>query len=571
MSNNSAVEAEAARNEPPDPLLGKVLNGKFKILSQLATGGMGTIYRGEQIPLGRPVAIKVLIPNQASRQLDPNFHKRFFLEASILARLQHPNIVTVFDYGPIEEADTVRYFMAMEFLEGETLFRRVRRNGRLPPPEAMRIARQIARGLREAHKHGVVHRDLKPSNVMLVSNEDSEEAVKILDFGLVKQLGDDSEELTQQGAFLGSPRFMSPEQISHGKVDLRTDIYSLGVILYQMLCGKVPFESEKSIQILMAHLQQPVPRMKERNPDVDIPDPLEALVMRCLAKDPEGRPATMDAFIQGLGECARGMGVANSFGSTQITSLESLPGVQVSSRSSSTMQALKEAVTLPAPSIEEEANARSSVGTAPGLAAASARDGGDAIKADASLITQDPRAGGGRKTVLLAGVGVLLAAVIALFALRRPSADDTAVPVASATPPATTAAANENKGGGSFMLILESIPSGASVMEDGKEMGKTPLNLSIQNDQVKDQPRHITVQKEGFQPYSIVQGPSDASVRLVATLAQVASSTPSSSDSPSSHSGSSSKWRGRNRTPPAATASAKTPPPVQPPDIRIQR
>ena len=285
--------SEPPRTEPADPLLGKVLNGKFKIQSQLATGGMGTIYKGEQMPLGRTVAIKVLIPNVTSRQLDPNFHKRFSLEASILSKLQHPNIVTVFDYGRIEDADGERYFMAMEYLEGETLFRRIRRLGRLPPPEAMRIAKQIARGLREAHKQGVVHRDLKPSNVMLCASEDGEEAVKILDFGLVKVLSDDSEELTQQGAFLGSPRFMSPEQISHGKVDLRTDVYSLGVILYQLLCGKVPFESDKSIQILMAHLQQPVPRMKDRNPEVEIPEPLESLVMRCLSKDPEGRPVTM--------------------------------------------------------------------------------------------------------------------------------------------------------------------------------------------------------------------------------------------------------------------------------------
>ncbi|WP_437677521.1 protein kinase domain-containing protein [Sorangium sp. So ce131] len=556
MSANENVVDEVARSEPIDPLLGKVLNGKFKILSMLATGGMGTIYRGEQIPLGRPVAIKVLIPNQASRQLDPNFHKRFFLEASILARLQHPNIVTVFDYGRIEADDQERYFMAMEFLEGETLFRRVRRQGRLPPPEAMRIARQIARGLREAHKHGVVHRDLKPSNIMLVSNEDSEEAVKILDFGLVKQLGDDSEELTQQGAFLGSPRFMSPEQISHGKVDLRTDIYSLGVILYQMLCGKVPFESEKSIQILMAHLQQPVPRMKERNPDIDIPEPLEALVMRCLAKDPDGRPATMDALIQGLGECARGMGVTTAFGAgTQITSFESLPGVQISSRSS-TMQALKEAVTLPAPSTDDEASGRSSgVGTAPGLAggAGPAADAGKGGAAGA-------RPGSGRKTAILAAIGAVIVAGVA-FALTRGPAP-TAAPVVPAADPAPAAATTADKGVPTFMLILESIPPGADVMEDGKSLGHTPLNLSIENEKVRAEPRRLTVQKEGFQPYSIVQGPSETSVHLVATLAaQAATSTTKTDDSSTSTSSKQPVWRGRRTPPPPPSASVKAPPP----------
>ncbi|HTN85514.1 MAG TPA: serine/threonine-protein kinase [Sorangium sp.] len=564
MSANENVVDEVARSEPIDPLLGKVLNGKFKILSMLATGGMGTIYRGEQIPLGRPVAIKVLIPNQASRQLDPNFHKRFFLEASILARLQHPNIVTVFDYGKIEADDQERFFMAMEFLEGETLFRRVRRQGRLPPPEAMRIARQIARGLREAHKHGVVHRDLKPSNIMLVSNEDSEEAVKILDFGLVKQLGDDSEELTQQGAFLGSPRFMSPEQISHGKVDLRTDIYSLGVILYQMLCGKVPFESEKSIQILMAHLQQPVPRMKERNPDVDIPEPLEALVMRCLAKDPDGRPATMDALIQGLGECARGMGVTTAFGGTQITSFESLPGVQISSRSS-TMQALKEAVTLPAPSTDDEASGRTSgVGTGPGgVAAASANTAKDGAGA------QEARPGG-RKAMILAAIGAVVVAAV-VFVLTRSPAESVATTTPPTPGPAPTATPTEHKGAPSFMLIIESIPPGAEVLEDGKSLGQTPLQLSIENEQVRAAPRRLTLQKEGFQPYSIVQGPSEMSVQTVARLAQAAT-PPKTEEQPSQGSGGRRNWgRTAPRTPPTQPTSKPTATEPSAPSIRIDR
>ncbi|WP_437578010.1 protein kinase domain-containing protein [Sorangium sp. So ce887] len=560
MSANENVIDEVARSEPIDPLLGKVLNSKFKILSMLATGGMGTIYRGEQLPLGRAVAIKVLIPNQASRQLDPNFHKRFFLEASILARLQHPNIVTVFDYGRIEADDQDRFFMAMEFLEGETLFRRVRRQGRLPPPEAMRIARQIARGLREAHKHGVVHRDLKPSNVMLVHNEDSEEAVKILDFGLVKQLGDDSEELTQQGAFLGSPRFMSPEQISHGKVDLRTDIYSLGVILYQMLCGKVPFESEKSIQILMAHLQQPVPRMKDRNPDVDIPEPLEALVMRCLAKDPDGRPATMDALIQGLGECARGMGVTTAFGGTQITSFESLPGVQISSRSS-TVQALKEAVTLPAPSTDDEASGRTS-GVGTGVAAATAAD---ASKGAAGA--QDARPAG-RKAVILAAIGAVIVAAVAFVLTRNPASSEATTVPPPAAGPAPTSAPSDPKGAASFMLIIESIPPGAEILEDGKSLGYTPLQLSIENEQVRAAPRRLTVQKEGFQPYSIIQGPSEMSVQTVARLAQA--EAPAKEDPPSS-SPSRRTWGRPARVVPPPPATKPPAPENTAPPIRIDR
>jgi serine/threonine-protein kinase len=545
------------RTEPIDPLLGKVVSGKFKIISMVATGGMGTIYRGEQLPLGRPVAIKVLIPNHASRQLDPNFHKRFFLEASILARLQHPNIVTVFDYGRIEDAEGERFFMAMEYLEGETLFRRVRRQGRLPPPEAMRIARQIARGLREAHKHGVVHRDLKPSNIMLVANEDAEEGVKIIDFGLVKMLADDSEELTQQGAFLGSPRFMSPEQISHGKVDLRTDVYSLGVILYQMLCGKVPFESEKSIQILMAHLQQPVPKLKDRNPEVEIPEPLEALVMSCLSKDPEGRPATMDAFIQALGECARGMGVSTGFGAP-LTSMESLSGIHSFRSSSATLKALKEAETLPAPS-EADDEERSSASPAARATPTPAKAPTPAPPPPAPASNKGP--------ILIAG-GLIAVAAVVFFAFGRGSPKVPETPPPAPTPAPTTEPTE--KRAATFSLTVESVPPGASVIEDGQPLGTTPLHLSIQNDAVRVNPRRLTVQKEGYQPYSIVQGPSEESVRMTATLVAAAATEPTAEPSSTGKSKVPRNGGGGGPRPtPSATATAKPTPTAG--DINIQR
>ncbi|EYF02898.1 serine/threonine protein kinase [Chondromyces apiculatus] len=549
--------SEPPRTEAADPLLGKVLNGKFKIQSQLATGGMGTIYKGEQMPLGRTVAIKVLIPNVTSRQLDPNFHKRFSLEASILSKLQHPNIVTVFDYGRIEDADGERYFMAMEYLEGETLFRRIRRLGRLPPPEAMRIAKQIARGLREAHKQGVVHRDLKPSNVMLCASEDGEEAVKILDFGLVKVLSDDSEELTQQGAFLGSPRFMSPEQISHGKVDLRTDVYSLGVILYQLLCGKVPFESDKSIQILMAHLQQPVPRMKERNPDVEIPEPLESLVMRCLSKDPEGRPATMDAFVQQLGECARSIGVSGGF----THAVESLSGI-TSFRNNGTLKALKEAETLPA-----SAEDISIVGASPGRASVPSSVPGDKDKTPPAIAANTTQTGKSKGPILVAAALVVAAAIGAFLLVGKKEEPQSGTP--GPTPPVTATTAPDKRPA-SFTLMVESTPAGASVMEDGKVLGTTPLQLSVQNDQARETPRRLTVQKDGFQPYSVVQGPSDESVRIVATLVEAAKDEPKTEPKDEPRVTGGGRPRGP-RTPPTTTTPTVKPTPTEPPDISLGR
>ncbi|WP_437634903.1 serine/threonine protein kinase [Sorangium sp. So ce854] len=536
-----------------DPLLGKVLNQKFKIHSLLATGGMGVIYRGEQIALERQVAIKVLTPTNSSNQIDPNFHKRFFLEASILARLQHPNIVTVFDYGRVENMEPERYFMAMEFLEGETLFRRLRKAGRLSAPDAMGIARQIARGLREAHKHGVVHRDLKPSNVMLVPGEDTGELVKILDFGLVKVLADDSEELTQQGSFLGSPRFMSPEQISHGKVDLRTDVYSLGVIVYQMLCGKVPFEAQNSVQILIAHLQQPVPRMRERNPEADVPEVLEAFVMRCLSKEPDGRPANMEAFIRGLGECAQAMGLSPAFASTGLVTMDS----GGTGRMPTPMPPVRVMTAIPAPPSSSAAGAASSVDDA-SLGAASR-------PADAA-----PQ---GRKGIVLVAAGVLAVAGIGVVMSQMRSSEPPPVaapqpekPQQVAPPPPAEVA--------SFVLMVESMPSGAEVLEDGKPLGNTPLQLSISNSSVRANPRRLTVRHEGYEPYSIVQGPSDQSVRLVATLTKLAPAPTSTPAAPTTPPPAAPPPRSYGRPAPRPTPTPDTPPPPPAPrplDIQIER
>jgi len=540
MSTAEKLPEEApAISAETDPLLGKILNTKFKILSLIATGGMGVIYRGVQIALDRAVAIKVLTPTTASSQIDPNFHKRFFLEASILARLQHPNIVTVFDYGRVENMEPERYFMAMEYLEGETLFRRMRKAGRIPPVEAMGIARQIARGLREAHKHGVVHRDLKPSNIMLVPGEDMGELVKILDFGLVKVVADDSEELTQQGSFLGSPRFMSPEQISHGKVDLRTDIYSLGVILYQMLCGKVPFEAANSVQILIAHLQQPVPPLRERNPEAECPEVLEAFVMKCLAKDPEGRPANMDAFIKGLSECAQGMGLTTSFGSTGLVTMDS-GGLRAPT---------------PMPPVKVMA-------ATPGLASVTASTA--ATAQDAAVEAKPAQS----KKGMFIGLGVVaVAGVIGAVVLTRPPPAPPAPPPAANNPAPAEPAVRS-----AFGLLVESMPSGAEVLEDGKSLGTTPLQLSISNESVRTQPRRLTVRLDGHEPYSIVQGPSDQSVRLVATLTKIA---PAPSSGPSSAPTSSPGPRvGGGRVPPKPPPAAPEPPPPPPPrplDIKTER
>ena len=265
MTERASAASVSKSQGAPDPLIGRVINDRFKINALIARGGMGKVYRAEQAPLGRVCAIKVLNPSYA-REQDPEFHRRFFLEASIASKLTHPNTVTIFDYGKTEDEI---YYMAMEYLEGHTLHRAIREAGHFPEERAAHVARQICRALREAHSLGVIHRDLKPANIFLVEHGDETDFVKVLDFGLVKNVSGDGkgEDLTQTGLFMGSPKYMAPEQIRGDKVDARTDIYALGIIMYEMITGKVPFDRPNSVNILMAHVNEDAPPLRDDEPE----------------------------------------------------------------------------------------------------------------------------------------------------------------------------------------------------------------------------------------------------------------------------------------------------------------
>ena len=222
-----------------DTLIGRVINDRFEILDLIARGGMGRVYRAQQRPLGRQVALKILDPRYKGDE-DPEFQTRFFLEASTAAKLSHPNTVTVFDYG--KTTDEI-YFIVMELVEGRTLSALLKELGPIEPERAINIAVQIARSVREAHGMGVIHRDLKPANVLLTRHGDEEDFVKVLDFGLVKgdPPGLEHQSLTREGAHTGTPAFLPPE-IALGKVaeaDGRADLYGLGCVAYWLLTGKL--------------------------------------------------------------------------------------------------------------------------------------------------------------------------------------------------------------------------------------------------------------------------------------------------------------------------------------------
>lgn len=271
-----------------------MLLGRYEVLSQLGQGGTSRVYRAIQHPLERQVALKLVRPD-LDEDLRLEFEQRFLREAALAGRLSHPAVVTVHDFGRTEDGDC---FLVMELLRGRSL-RRMLRTAPIEPVTAARIAAEIARGLHHAHVRGLVHRDVKPGNIFLVADDEGIERARLLDFGLVKEGTQSS--ISGVGSFLGTPHYIAPEQ-AKGLEDLdhRADIYSLGVVLYRMLCGQLPFTADNPMAIAIKHLREPVPRMIERAPKVRVAPELEDIVRRCLAKEPEQRFETAQELAEVL-------------------------------------------------------------------------------------------------------------------------------------------------------------------------------------------------------------------------------------------------------------------------------
>jgi len=283
-----------------DPLIGRKLGGRFTVVARLGAGSMGAVYRARQDGMAREVALKVLKPERA---FDAGSKARFEREARATSALTSPHTVTVYDFG--EDESTTQgplLYLAMERLHGESLGQRVKRVGRVPPTQAVKIAQQALRSLAEAHDKGVVHRDLKPDNIFLhnvPTPHGTEEVVKVLDFGIAKivqpDLKVDSLE-TQAGTVFGTPRYMSPEQAQSKPLDGRSDLYTIGLILFQMVTGRHCFPDEDAVVVMARHIQSLPPRPREVAPDAGISRKLEAVILRALAKDPKRRPQTALEF-----------------------------------------------------------------------------------------------------------------------------------------------------------------------------------------------------------------------------------------------------------------------------------
>ena len=318
------VDAKTLAEYSSDQTLGSRVAGRFAVVGVLGQGGFGAVYRAIQQPVGRPVALKLIRPEVKQRE---QVQARFFREAKVVAGLNDPHVVTLYDYG---EAEDGALFMAFEFVHGDPLDVVITEQGPLAPVRVAHLLLQVLRALAVAHRRGLIHRDIKPANIMVRRDEFDNETVKVLDFGIAKVAeaaeGKAATVETREGMVLGTPRYMSPEQARSQPIDARCDLYSVGVMAYEMLAGQAPFLQDSAIEVLMDHIMKPPPPF---TPDLELPPALSKVVMRALGKKPEDRFQSAIQMAEALAACFEGLSLGSSM--YEVSQLSGVPAPRVDS------------------------------------------------------------------------------------------------------------------------------------------------------------------------------------------------------------------------------------------------
>jgi eukaryotic-like serine/threonine-protein kinase len=550
--------------EAPRP--GDVLAGKYRVESVLGIGGMGVVVLVEHLDLGQQMAIKLMLPAAAG---EPQAVERFLREARAAACLKSEHVVRIYDTGTL---DSGAPFMVMELLRGEDLGKHLARRGPLPVQEAVDFILQACHAISEAHAKGIVHRDLKPSNLFLIKRSDGSPLVKVLDFGISKAIRTDAGPAvatdTATNAVMGSPLYMSPEQVRNAKhVDVRADIWSLGVIMHELLTGRAVFQADTLPGICAAIIADDPPALRTVRPDA--PPEIEAVLLKCLEKDVALRYQNTEELMAALRPFAS---ASTSQPSTQVppvvsATLREAGGSSPSARPPKVTDAVDSAPGVGDTQISARSGPLPGVQTTPGVVV---------VKSGRARTSSPPPAGrpGRSAAVRLAvffAIALGLGIGIAIFAIRIQNA-------AAPQPPTNPAPAAAQRGPRkTFALTIESTPSGSEIVESDTVVGTTPIVLSVDNDLTRQAPRRLVVRREGFLPYSIVQGPSDENVHVFAALVESPATKPL--PAPGKHAGkAATDANGVNAAPlapspfPAASIPAAPPPTDRPaPDIRLQR
>ncbi|UQA56037.1 serine/threonine-protein kinase [Polyangium aurulentum] len=466
------------------------LVGEYRVEGKLGAGGFGTVYRAVHPLIGKAAAIKVL-----SRQFsaNPQIVARFVAEARAVNQIRHRNIIDIFSFGGLEDG---RQYYVMELLEGMTLDAYLRKcGGRVRPGDALPILTKVARALDAAHAAGIAHRDLKPENIFLVFDEDAGVFPKLLDFGIAKLLGDSVPGMhkTRSGMPMGTPLYMSPEQCRGKNIDHRTDIYSFGVMVHELLAGRPPFDADTAVDLLIKHTAEPPPPLSSVAPD--LPAALDGPILRMLEKEPAKRPASVSEAMEALNAAARSAGIELGIApmqflppssgalATPARAAAAMAETQVADSAPTKPSQLKPTEMAVGASVVEEGKKKGSLRRSPAMIALVALVGIGAI-AGALVVMRSSSAD--TETKLETRPAALVQAPV--VPTVAPTAAPTVAPVAST--PVVEALSAEVE------LKVETTPQGASIWRDGKQIGVAPGPIHVPRDQAVK----LTFKAPGYAP-----------------------------------------------------------------------